>query len=210
MFYYFLPFACCLPLIRMEIGQHSHLSGSLHPAHAHMHGGWYASGMGALGASSGLQSGFSSGGLGGGVVPHSQGYHLMVSDAFEFLLPKTFISKKKVLSKWNRMSASPIDYFSLFFLYFFRAGRNMGTWLCVMEQLWSRQFDNSMNQFNQIKSKWSSFHAYKKRQTLTRRRRKKLKDFITRTICNGENVGIWSTHKHIHTHISNFRLFNQC
>lgn len=62
-----------------EIGQHSHLSGSLHPAHAHMHGGWYASGMGALGASSGLQSGFSSGGLGGGVVPHSQGYHLMVS-----------------------------------------------------------------------------------------------------------------------------------
>lgn len=43
-----------------------------------MHGGWYASGMGALGASSGLQSGFSSGGLGGGVVPHSQSYHLMV------------------------------------------------------------------------------------------------------------------------------------
>lgn len=62
-----------------EIGQHSHLSGSLHPAHAHMHGGWYASGMGALGASSGLQSGFSSGGLAGGVVPHSQSYHLMVS-----------------------------------------------------------------------------------------------------------------------------------
>lgn len=63
----------------LEIGQHSHLSGSLHPAHAHMHGGWYASGMGALGASSGLQSGFSSGGLAGGVVPHSQSYHLMVS-----------------------------------------------------------------------------------------------------------------------------------
>ncbi|XP_031634050.1 GATA-binding factor C isoform X1 [Contarinia nasturtii] len=60
-----------------SMGQHSHLSGSLHPAHAHMHGGWYASGMGALGASSGLQSGFSSGGLGGGVVPHSQSYHLM-------------------------------------------------------------------------------------------------------------------------------------
>lgn len=63
-----------------EIGQHSHLSGSLHPAHAHMHGGWYASGMGALSAGSGLQSGFSSGGLAGGVVPHSQSYHLMVSN----------------------------------------------------------------------------------------------------------------------------------
>lgn len=43
-----------------------------------MHGGWYASGMGALGASGGLQGGFSSGGLGGAVVPHSQSYHLMV------------------------------------------------------------------------------------------------------------------------------------
>lgn len=50
-------------------GQHGHLSGGLHPAHAHMHG-WYASGMGASG-------GFgSTGGLGGGVVPHSQSYHL--------------------------------------------------------------------------------------------------------------------------------------
>lgn len=56
-------------------GQHGHLSGGLHP-HAHMHGGWYT-GMGALGASSSLQSGFSSAGsLGGGVVPHSQSYHL--------------------------------------------------------------------------------------------------------------------------------------
>jgi GATA-binding protein 2 len=56
-------------------GQHGHLSGGLHPAHTHMHGGWYT-GMGALGASSSLQSGFgSAGGLGGG-VPHSQGYHL--------------------------------------------------------------------------------------------------------------------------------------
>lgn len=54
-------------------GQHGHLSGGLHPAHAHMHG-WYASGMGASG---GLQGGFgSTGGLGGGVVPHSQSYHL--------------------------------------------------------------------------------------------------------------------------------------
>lgn len=44
-----------------------------------MHGGWYASGMGALGASSGLQGGFSSGSLGGGVVPHSQSYHLGIS-----------------------------------------------------------------------------------------------------------------------------------
>lgn len=43
-----------------------------------MHGGWYAGGMGALGASN-LQGGFSSSGLGGGVVPHSQSYHLMVS-----------------------------------------------------------------------------------------------------------------------------------
>lgn len=68
----------------LEIGQHSHLSSSLHPAHAHMHSGWYG-GMGALGASSGLQSGFSSGGLGGGVVPHSQSYHLMVSNHAHFL-----------------------------------------------------------------------------------------------------------------------------
>lgn len=68
----------CYFLFVNEIGQHSHLSGSLHPAHAHMHGGWYAGGMGALGASN-LQGGFSSSGLGGGVVPHSQSYHLMVS-----------------------------------------------------------------------------------------------------------------------------------
>lgn len=61
----------CLP------AQHGHLSSGLHPAHAHMHGGWYTGGMGALGASSGLQSGFSTAGsLGGGVVPHSQPYHL--------------------------------------------------------------------------------------------------------------------------------------
>lgn len=65
-------------LFFFNIGQHGHLSGSLHPAHAHMHSGWYASGMG-LGGSGGLQGGFSSGGLGGGVVPHSQSYHLMVS-----------------------------------------------------------------------------------------------------------------------------------
>ena len=42
-----------------------------------MHGGWYTGGMGALGASSGLQGGFSTAGsLSGGVVPHSQPYHL--------------------------------------------------------------------------------------------------------------------------------------
>lgn len=75
----------------IEIGQHSHLSGSLHPAHAHMHGGWYASGMGALGASSGLQSGFSSGGLAGGVVPHSQSYHLMVSKCIIAFSNFTFV-----------------------------------------------------------------------------------------------------------------------
>lgn len=58
-------------------GQHGHLSGGFAPAHAHMHGGWYASGMGALGASGGLQGGFgSTAGLGGGVVSHSQSYHL--------------------------------------------------------------------------------------------------------------------------------------
>lgn len=51
-----------------------------------MHGGWYASGMGALSAGSGLQSGFSSGGLAGGVVPHSQSYHLMVSNHAHFPL----------------------------------------------------------------------------------------------------------------------------
>lgn len=78
----------------IEIGQHSHLSGSLHPAHAHMHGGWYASGMGALGASSGLQSGFSSGGLAGGVVPHSQSYHLMVSKWLDFKLLLIAFPKK--------------------------------------------------------------------------------------------------------------------
>lgn len=42
-----------------------------------MHSGWYTSSMSALGASGGLQGGFSTtGGLGGGVVPHSQSYHL--------------------------------------------------------------------------------------------------------------------------------------
>ncbi|KAJ6640220.1 GATA-binding factor C [Pseudolycoriella hygida] len=62
-----------------SMGQHGHLSSGLHPAHAHMHGGWYPSGMGALGATSGLQTGFSSGSLSGGVVPHSQSYHLGIS-----------------------------------------------------------------------------------------------------------------------------------
>lgn len=56
-------------------GQHGHLSSGLHPAHTHMHGGWYATGMG-LGASSSLQSGFGGSLGGGGVVPHSQSYHL--------------------------------------------------------------------------------------------------------------------------------------
>ncbi|XP_063705798.1 GATA-binding factor C isoform X2 [Culicoides brevitarsis] len=58
-----------------SMGQHGHLSSGLHPAHTHMHGGWYTTGMG-LGGSGGLQSGFGSSALGGGVVPHSQGYHL--------------------------------------------------------------------------------------------------------------------------------------
>lgn len=62
-----------------------------------MHNGWYASGMGALGAS-GLQGGFgSTGGLGGGVVPHSQSYHLaglgsMVSCYNIYLYIKTVIN----------------------------------------------------------------------------------------------------------------------
>lgn len=63
-------------------GQHGHLSGGLHPAHTHMHSSWYT-GMGALGASSSLQSGFgSAGGLGG--VPHSQGYHLGLNSMVSF------------------------------------------------------------------------------------------------------------------------------
>ena len=88
----------------IEIGQHGHLSGSLHPAHAHMHGGWYASGMGALGASSGLQSGFSSGGLAGGVVPHSQSYHLMVSKLPDFKLLLIAFPKKLTWHSWNTFS----------------------------------------------------------------------------------------------------------
>lgn len=74
-FRYFFSSLCSLEYI----GQHGHLSGGLHPAHAHMHGGWYASGMAGLGASGGLQGGFSSGGLSSGVVPHSQSYHLGIS-----------------------------------------------------------------------------------------------------------------------------------
>lgn len=57
------------------LGQHGHLSSGLHPAHTHMHGGWYTTGMG-LSGSGGLQSGFGSSALGGGMGPHSQGYHL--------------------------------------------------------------------------------------------------------------------------------------
>lgn len=71
-----------------KIGQHGHLSSGLHPAHTHMHGGWYTTGMG-LGGSGGLQGGFGSSALGGGGIPHSQGYHLglnsMVSYLFLFL-----------------------------------------------------------------------------------------------------------------------------
>lgn len=67
------------PIVHQCAGQHGHLSGGLHPAHAHMHSGWYTSGMAGLGASGGLQGGFSSGGLSGGVVPHSQSYHLGIS-----------------------------------------------------------------------------------------------------------------------------------
>lgn len=66
-------------------GQHGHLSSGLHPAHTHMHGGWYT-GMGALGAGSSLQSGFgAAGSLGGGVVPHSQSYHLGLNSMVSFL-----------------------------------------------------------------------------------------------------------------------------
>lgn len=61
-----------------------------------MHGGWYASGMGALGASSGLQGGFSSSGLGGGVVPHSQSYHLMVSLKFSINNFFSFVVKFRI------------------------------------------------------------------------------------------------------------------
>ncbi|XP_055543800.1 endothelial transcription factor GATA-2-like isoform X2 [Wyeomyia smithii] len=60
-----------------SMGQHSHLSGGLHPAHTHMHGGWYTTGMGGLGSSSSLQTGFGSAtSLGGGMGPHTQSYHL--------------------------------------------------------------------------------------------------------------------------------------
>ncbi|XP_046805960.1 GATA-binding factor C-like [Lucilia cuprina] len=68
-----------------SMAQHGHLSSGLHPAHAHMHGGWYTGGMGALGASSGLQGGFSTAGsLSGGVVPHSQPYHLGLGSMVSF------------------------------------------------------------------------------------------------------------------------------
>lgn len=80
-------------LFSFVVGQHGHLSSGLHPAHAHMHGGWYPSGMGALGASSGLQGGFSSGSLSGGVVPHSQSYHLGIS---------TMVSKCFAIKDRNR------------------------------------------------------------------------------------------------------------
>lgn len=57
-----------------------------------MHGGWYTGGMGALGASSGLQGGFSTAGsLSGGVVPHSQPYHLGLGSMVSF---NTFENKK--------------------------------------------------------------------------------------------------------------------
>ncbi|XP_065072418.1 GATA-binding factor 3-like [Ochlerotatus camptorhynchus] len=60
-----------------SMGQHAHLSGGLHPAHSHMHSGWYATGLGSLGSSSSLQNGFSSGApLGTGAVAHPQSYHL--------------------------------------------------------------------------------------------------------------------------------------
>ena len=123
----------------IEIGQHGHLSGSLHPAHAHMHGGWYASGMGALGASSGLQSGFSSGGLAGGVVPHSQSYHLMVSKLPDFKLLLIAFPKKLTWHSWNTFSVPIFVKFQTLKLYFmlnvyrfsvyfsFKIGCDMGT-----------------------------------------------------------------------------------
>lgn len=76
------------------IGQHGHLSSGLHPAHTHMHGGWYTTGMG-LSGSGGLQSGFGSSALGGGMGPHSQGYHLglnsMVSESFLKIFKQTVL-----------------------------------------------------------------------------------------------------------------------
>ncbi|XP_055592651.1 GATA-binding factor C isoform X1 [Uranotaenia lowii] len=59
------------------MGQHAHLSGGLHPAHSHMHSGWYTTGLGSLGTSGSLQNGFSSTApLGTGAVAHPQSYHL--------------------------------------------------------------------------------------------------------------------------------------
>nr|XP_029730192.1 GATA-binding factor C isoform X2 [Aedes albopictus] len=61
-----------------SMGQHAHLSGGLHPAHSHMHSGWYTTGLGSLGSPSSLQNGFSSAApLGTGAVAHPQSaYHL--------------------------------------------------------------------------------------------------------------------------------------
>ncbi|KAG5672206.1 hypothetical protein PVAND_002351 [Polypedilum vanderplanki] len=69
-------FSTSMDCLYQFTGQHGHLSGGLHPAHTHMHGGW-SGWPSALGASSSLQSGFATAGsLSGGVVPHSQSYHL--------------------------------------------------------------------------------------------------------------------------------------
>lgn len=85
-------------------GQHGHLSGGLHPAHAHMHGGWYASGMAGLGASGGLQGGFSSGGLSSGVVPHSQSYHLGISSMVSEKL-QCYLKQLKRRTKMHRFGS---------------------------------------------------------------------------------------------------------
>ncbi|XP_055523547.1 GATA-binding factor C-like isoform X1 [Wyeomyia smithii] len=60
-----------------SMGQHAHLSSGLHPAHSHMHSGWYTTSLGSLGTSGSLQNGFSSTApLGTGAVAHPQSYHL--------------------------------------------------------------------------------------------------------------------------------------
>lgn len=58
-----------------------------------MHGGW-SGWPGALGASSSLQSGFATAGsLGGGVVPHSQGYHLGLNSMVSYNINQNTLHK---------------------------------------------------------------------------------------------------------------------
>lgn len=104
-----------------------------------MHGGWYASGLSAMGASSGLQGGFSSSGLGGGVVPHSQSYHLMVSGfcIFPFCFSAIFHFHRISFINLSIYHPPRTDlHFSLLFFSlpaFSLTGCIVGTWLRVME-----------------------------------------------------------------------------